>query len=146
MIANVKRHGVSLLTACLLVIATGVAVTSLPSAQAQELHPGGRAARIHSYTFRGNVVDSQVLIAECPGTHGFIITDIFVYSHAGTGATLTLSMSEDDPVFYADMSNDPAEALQIHFESGIPIPAGEVIQCTIGQYGLLNITVTGYTY
>lgn len=129
-------------TATLFVFAASPGVT--PTANAQQILPGGRPAKIRSY-FKEIGNNPGVVIPALTEVHGFIITDIVIDDYAGSesprlrlmqGAALLLSVRED---------NDK-NGLHLRFESGIPVAPNEDVTGTISNAGGAWLTISGYTY
>ncbi len=128
------------------VFMVGLALSDfVPQASGQQVLPGGRPAKIHS--FYGHGASTFELTDAVPGDHGFIITDVvtatgqpdvkFVELHQGSTVKLRLLSRGAGGI-------EPS--CSFHFESGVRLEPGEpLIVQPIGSYEHF-VTVTGYAF
>ncbi len=114
-------------------------------ADAQQVLPGGRAAKIRSYYKYGS---SGTIIASAEGPNGFIITDVMFIPVGGAHIdSLRLGVDSDIIAYFANGTDSTGAVESFHFESGLPVPAGSEVTFHTGTSGRsIQLTISGYTF
>lgn len=115
----------------------------------QPILPGGRAAKIRSYS--ATLKHGEVIIPSVEGPNGFIITDIVAREEGSDFALFDLVQSGDikATLSYSDYSEGSIFRFPVtyHFQSGIVLAPGEPVTVNItGGGSNVSLLVSGYTF
>lgn len=142
-----KRYVFCIACVAGLLLAT-LAISDFTSvARGQEVLPGGRPAKIRSYTAQGTTPTAVTLVEPIEGNRGFVVTDVIV-TVASAPSDYHVSVYEGDPGA-VNMKLDCFPGRQpVHLDSGIVFQSGEKLTAQVGAPNGTGfwVTVSGYVY
>lgn len=150
-----KKHAILVLAAVALVLMTGIALKEVLFASGpQSCVSSGLCvgpATIRSYFATANNSNTVAIVPSVEGMNGMIITDVMYSTDDNLPSFQLRSSSSSGAVVLANFgrlpnTNDAVHQHEVHFRSGIPVPAGHEVQVRALSSATVAVTISGYVY
>lgn len=137
--------------ASLFVVSAGLTQNGWPRAQAQQVFPGGRAAKIRSYHLAGYATGTYTIVPTIEGEHGFVVTDVAVttrhyYAYLELREGTTPKAALEFGAHASSYDGAYARPTAVHLNSGIVFSPGASLNIYMDQGFGFTVTISGYVF